>query len=94
MILVDTSIWVDHFRSNDARLVHLLDNSQVSMHPFVIGEIALGNLRNRDGILRLLTALPMVAVASYDEVLQFISNFSLAGRGWATSTCTCSLQLV
>jgi predicted nucleic acid-binding protein len=59
----------------------LLDNSQVSTHPFVIGEIALGNLRNRDEILQLLAALPTVAVASHDETLNFISNFSLAGRG-------------
>jgi predicted nucleic acid-binding protein len=81
LILVDTSIWVDHFRSNDARLERLLDSSRISTHPFVVGEIALGNLRNRNEILQLLAALPAVAVASYDEALSFISNFSLAGRG-------------
>jgi predicted nucleic acid-binding protein len=59
----------------------LLNNSQVSTHPFVIGEIALGNLRKRNDILQLLAALPTVVIASYDETLSFISNFSLAGRG-------------
>ena len=81
MILVDTSIWIDHLRGGDARLERLLDNSQVSSHPFVVGEIALGNLRNRDEILQLLAALPTAAVASHDETLNFISNFSLGGRG-------------
>jgi predicted nucleic acid-binding protein len=81
LILVDTSIWVDHFRSNDARLTRFLDNSEVSTHPFVVGEIAVGNLRNRDEILLLLEALPMVVMASHEEALMFVANFSLAGRG-------------
>jgi len=81
LILVDTSIWVDHFRRNDARLTHYLDNSVVSTHPFVIGEIAVGNLQNRDEILLLLGALPMAVIASHGEALTFISNLSLAGRG-------------
>ena len=81
MILVDTSIWVDHFRSQDDRLARLLDDRKVSMHPFVAGELAVGNLRNRDEILLMLNSLPVTAVASHDEALHFISNFSLAGRG-------------
>ena len=81
MILVDTSVWVDHFRSQDARLARLLDDRQISTHPFVVGELAVGHLRNRDEILLMLNLLPATAVASHDEALRFISNFSLAGRG-------------
>ena len=81
MILVDTSIWVDHFRRLDARLAELLDARKVYMHPFVAGELAVGNLRNRDEILLMLNSLPVSAVASHDEALRFISNFSLAGGG-------------
>jgi predicted nucleic acid-binding protein len=81
LILVDTSIWVDHLRSEDIRLVRLLDDEQISIHPFVVGELAVGHLRNRDEILSKLSALPVAVSASHDEVLEFISNFSLAGRG-------------
>ena len=81
MILVDTSIWVDHFRRRDDRLTRLLDDRKVSMHPFVAGELAVGNLRNRDEILLMLNSLPVTATASHEEALRFISNFSLAGRG-------------
>jgi predicted nucleic acid-binding protein len=81
LILVETSIWVDHLRSRDARLARLLDDHQISTHPFVVGELAVGNLRNRDEILLMLNSLPVTAVASHDEALRFISNFSLAGRG-------------
>lgn len=81
MILVDTSIWVDHFRRRDDRLARLLDDRKVSMHPFVAGELAVGNLRNRDEILLMLNSLPATAMASHEEALRFISNFSLAGRG-------------
>jgi predicted nucleic acid-binding protein len=79
--LVDTSIWVDHFRSEDARLARLLDDRQITTHPFVVGELAVGHLRNREEILLMLSFLPVAAVASHEEVLEFISNFSLAGQG-------------
>jgi predicted nucleic acid-binding protein len=81
LILVDTSIWVDHLRSQEARLARLLDDRQISTHPFIVGELAVGHLRNRDEILLMLNLLPVTAVASHDEALRFISNFSLAGRG-------------
>ena len=81
MILVDTSIWVDHLRSEDVRLARLLDDRQISTHAFVIGELAVGNLRNRDEVLLMLSLLPVANVASHEEVLEFISNFSLAGQG-------------
>jgi predicted nucleic acid-binding protein len=79
--LVDTSIWVDHFRSEDPRLARLLDDRQISTHPFVVGELAVGHLRNRDEILLMLSFLPIATVASHEEVLDFVSNFSLAGQG-------------
>ncbi len=81
MILVDTSVWVDHLRGGDAGLIDLLERSVVVMHPFVIGEIACGNLRERESILELLQDLPAAVVASPDEVLTFIERHSLQGRG-------------
>ena len=64
MILVDTSVWIDHLRSGDERLADLLNRSQVVIHPFVIGELACGNLRNRDEVLRLLNDLPQAVNAN------------------------------
>ena len=58
MILVDTSVWIDHLRAGDAELSALLNGSQVLMHPFVLGELACGNLRNRTEVLALLKDLP------------------------------------
>lgn len=81
MILVDTSIWVDHLRSGDAQLAELLDRGAVLGHPFVIGEIACGSLTDRGAILALLQHLPMVAVAEPDEVLAYISRHNLHGKG-------------
>ncbi len=81
MILVDTSVWVDHLRRGDSRLVGLLERSAVVMHPFVVGEIACGSLRNRSSILELLQDLPSAVVAHNDEVLQFIDRHALHGKG-------------
>ena len=81
MILVDTSVWVDHLRRGDRRLKALLTASSVLMHPFVIGELACGNLRKRDQILALLKDMPRAAVATNDEVLFFIERHTLTGRG-------------
>ena len=81
MILVDTSVWVDHLRAGDAALGERLNHSQVLIHPFVLGEIACGNLRSRDEVLRLLKALPQAIVASHEEVLFFIERNALMGRG-------------
>ena len=81
MILVDTSIWINHLRSRDNRLVELLDRSQVLTHPFVTGELACGNLQNREEILRLLNELPQSSVASPAEVLFFIESSQLMGKG-------------
>lgn len=81
MILVDTSVWVDHLRRGDAGLVDLLERSAVLVHPFVVGEIACGSLRNRESILELLQDLPAAVVASPDEVLKFIETHVLHGKG-------------
>jgi predicted nucleic acid-binding protein len=81
MILVDTSVWIDHLRTGDERLAELLDASRVFVHPFVIGELACGNLRNREEVLRLLNDLPQVPVASHEEVLHFIESNRLMGKG-------------
>ncbi len=81
MILVDTSVWVDHLRAGDEDLSTLLNNSQVLMHPFVLGELACGNLRNREMVLRLLKDMPHAALATDDEVLFFIGRHALMGRG-------------
>lgn len=81
MILVDTSVWIDHLRSGDDVLTTLLDNCQVLMHPFVLGELACGNLRQRSDILSLLKHLPQLTVASDEEVLFYIERHKLMGRG-------------
>jgi predicted nucleic acid-binding protein len=81
MILVDTSVWVDHLRSGDAGLIALLNTSQVVMHPFVLGELACGNLRQRTEVLSLLKDLPQATMARDDEVLFYIERYELMGRG-------------
>lgn len=81
MILVDTSVWIDHLRSGNDELAKLLDRAQVCSHPFVIGELACGNLHNRDVVLELLSELPHVSVATDREVLFYIEQHRLMGRG-------------
>jgi predicted nucleic acid-binding protein len=72
VILVDTSVWVDHLRANDKALVGLLNAGMVLAHPFVIGELALGNLTRRETVLNALSDLPRAVVATDAEVLHFI----------------------
>ena len=81
MILVDTSVWVDHLRAGDDGLASVLGNSLVLTHPFVIGELACRNLRNREEVLRLLQHLPRASVVRDDEVLYFIDRHRSMGRG-------------
>ena len=81
MFLVDTSVWIDHLRAAQADLADELDTGQVLVHPFVIGEIALGSLRQRREILGMLSALPAAVVAHDQEVFAFIERFSLHGCG-------------
>jgi predicted nucleic acid-binding protein len=81
LILVDTSVWVDHLRSGDAQLVDLLESNAVVIHPFVVGEIACGSLADRALTLDLLQHLPLAAVAEFDEILGYIERHSLHGKG-------------
>jgi predicted nucleic acid-binding protein len=81
VILVDTSVWINHLRTSDERLSALLDAGEVLGHPFVTGEVALGNLSQRGLALRMLRRLPQAAVASSLEVLNLIERQALFGRG-------------
>lgn len=81
MVLVDTSIWVSHLTKGNARLKTLLEKAEVVCHPFIIGELACGNIKNRTEILSLLQALPMAGVAKHEEALRFIESHHLMGSG-------------
>lgn len=81
MILADTSVWVGHLRQGEPELASLLDRGQILIHPFVIGEIALGTLRQRATVLDALGHLPRAVLAADSEVLDLIDVRSLAGRG-------------
>jgi len=81
MVIVDTSVWVSHFREGNTELANLLNNGEVVCHPFVIGELACGNLKNRNPILSLLQSLPMGVNADHEEVLEFIERNQLMGKG-------------
>jgi hypothetical protein len=84
MTLVDTSVWINHFRKPEAALVQLLANGLAGVHPFVVGELACGNLKDREGVLRLLRALPQAPVANGAEVYYLLDTYRLwgAGLGW------------
>lgn len=81
MILVDTSVWVEHLRHGESRLVALLEEMRVLTHPFVIGELALGQLEQRSEILDLLGNLPSADAATQTEVLTLIDQRELTGSG-------------
>ena len=81
MILVDTSVWVEHLHTGNEELTALLEGGEVLAHPFVIGELALGNLRPRDPFLSDLRDLPQAIVAEDEEVLRLINRQALFGRG-------------
>ena len=81
MILVDTSVWVEHLRSGSAALAEELGAGQVLTHPFVIGELACGTLKNRREVLGLLGRLPSAPTATHAEALDFLERCRLMGRG-------------
>ena len=81
MLLVDTSVWIDHLRKRDEELARLLEGNRVLSHPMVVGELAMGNLQGREVILRTLQDMPQAAVAEDEEVLHFISARKLFGQG-------------
>lgn len=81
MVLVDTSVWIEHLRFGHAGLEPLLTAGKVICHPFVIGELACGTLKNRKTILSLLKALPSAVEADHAEVMDFLEKNLLMGRG-------------
>ncbi len=81
MVLVDTSVWIQHLRQGSSALTQHLTDGQVVCHPFVVGELACGHIKNRAEILGLLSNLPSAEVASHEEVLQFIDTYRLMGKG-------------
>lgn len=81
MKLVDTSVWIDHLRKPDEELIALLENEEVYLHPFIIGEILLGSIANRDTLSQLLDAMPSCILASMEEVRMFTNAAKLYGRG-------------
>ena len=81
MVLVDTSVWVAHLRHWAIGLEALLHGGQVVCHPFVVGELACGNLQNRSEIISLLQTLPGAIRAEPEEIMKFIENYRLMGKG-------------
>ena len=81
MILADTSVWIDHLRAGDSDLAVLLTATRIMMHPFVLGEMACGNLGNRAEVLKLLSDLPELTVATDPETRYFIERRTLMGQG-------------
>ncbi len=81
MILVDTSVWIDHLQGSDSRLVQALQDGQVLAHPWVTGELALGHLSGRSEILGLMAQLPQATVATDVEVLTLVDSHRLFGLG-------------
>ncbi len=81
MVLVDTSVWILHLREGDKQLSSLLKGGLVVCHPFILGELACGNLKNRTQILSLLQTLPMAIQAEHEEVIQFIGDYHVMGQG-------------
>jgi predicted nucleic acid-binding protein len=95
VILVDSSVWIEHFRSSDPKLRALLEQGRAVAHPFVIGELALGHLRKRAEVLSLLRALPRAPQASHEEVLAFVEMHRLPGSGvgWIDAHLLASAKL-
>jgi predicted nucleic acid-binding protein len=81
LILVDTSVWIDHLRTSIALLADALEAEDVLVHPFIIGELACGEMKDRREVLSLLATLPSSVVATDEEVLLFIENHRLMGKG-------------
>jgi predicted nucleic acid-binding protein len=95
VILVDTSVWVDHFRQGNARLRDFLADARVASHPLVTGEVAMGHLQRPAEILTLLGSLPQAEQAEHEEVLRFVAEHELAGTGlgWIDAHLLCSAAL-
>jgi hypothetical protein len=95
MTLVDTSLWVNHFRTGSAHLILLLQENLVLAHPYVIGELACGMLKNRSEILGLLQTLPKARLPEHHEVLHLLEAHKLFGKGlgWVDINLLASVRL-
>lgn len=94
-MLVDTSVWIEHLRSQNGRLAEALEAGEVETHAFVIGELACGPLRGREQLLHLLGQLPMLGSATHTEALHFVQSRELAGTGlgWVDVHLLCAALL-
>jgi len=81
MVFVDTSVWISHLRTGNPALAFLLEKEEVAIHPFIVGELACGNLKNRSQILELLQSLPETMEISHEEAMEFIRSRQLMGKG-------------
>ena len=81
MILVDTSVWIDHLRATESTLVNALARDDVTCHPLVIQELALGSIKNRDAVLASLGRLTQSPTLKHDELLTLVSAHALWGQG-------------
>ena len=96
MILVDTSVWIDHFRGTLPALVQQLEDGEVILHPFIVGEVALGHLKKRDETIALLGQLPALQIADHAEAVNFVGRHALAGSGigWVDAHLLCAASRV
>jgi predicted nucleic acid-binding protein len=96
VILADTSIWVDHIRSYDDHLAELIADGRLLMHPHIMGEVALGNLRERDKLLARLELLPQAPLARDGDVRRLIANHKLfsTGIGYVDAHLLASVHLL
>jgi predicted nucleic acid-binding protein len=84
MILIDTSVWIDHLRSGEPELLRLLNENKVLIHPWIIGELALGSIKKRNEFISLLVKLPVLSAAGTEDIMNGIEEYSLHSRwiGW------------
>ena len=80
-ILADTSVWIKHLREGDQNLIQLLEQGLVACHPFIIGEIACGGIKNRSEIISLLNDLPSTDILDHSEIMEFIENRKIMNKG-------------
>jgi predicted nucleic acid-binding protein len=81
VILVDTSIWIDHFRHGDAELRRIIHDDRLLCHPFIVGELALGSLRERDAVIAFLAAQREATIATHSEVMTTIDRYAIFSMG-------------
>jgi len=80
-ILVDTSVWIKHLREGDKNLVRLLEQGSVACHPFIVGELACGGIKNRHEIIGLLNDLPLTDILDHDDIMEFIEYRKIMNKG-------------